>query len=353
MRRSLLVLPLALLVASSPVAGNELVFSLFENYLQALRRQAGIPGLAAAIVGEEAILWEGAFGLQDIESSIAVRTDTPFHVDGITQIFTSSFLLRCVEENRLLLDDRIASFDRGNAEAEATVRELLTHTSIGPAGLTFAYRPDRLAPLAMVVPRCIQDDSLLETLAATLDRFAMRDSVPGPDAISQPPAPLGHVFEPATIDRYNGVLRRLATPYSIDKRGRATRSSYPTTTLSPSGGLITTVQDLARFDIALRKDTLVRPETLAAAWTNPVSADGVALPHGLGWFVQSYNGQLVVWQFGVSENAASSLIIKVPARGLTLVMLANSDRLVAPAPLAAGDITASPMARVFLRLFVG
>lgn len=353
MRRSLLVLPLALLMAHSPAAGDELVFSLFENYLQALRRQAGIPGLAAAIVGEEAILWEGAFGLQDIESSVAVRTDTPFHVDGITQIFTASFLLRCVEENRLLLDDRIARFDRQNPEAEATVRELLTHTSIGAAGLTFAYRPDRLAPLATVVPQCIQDDSLLETFAATLDRFAMRDSVPGVDAVSQPPPPLGHVFDPATIERYNVVLRRLATPYSIDKRGRATRSSYPTTTLSPSSGLITTVQDLARFDIALRKDTLIRPETLAAAWTNPVSFDGVALPHGLGWFVQSYNGQLVVWQFGVSENAASSLIIKVPARGLTLVLLANSDRLVAPAPLAAGDVTASPMARVFLRLFVG
>ena len=42
------------------------------------------------------------------------------------------------------------------------------------------------------------------------------------------------------------------------------------------------------------------------------------LPAGLGWFVQSYNGIPVVWQFGVVKNAYSSLILKLPNRGLTL-----------------------------------
>jgi hypothetical protein len=42
----------------------------------------------------------------------------------------------------------------------------------------------------------------------------------------------------------------------------------------------------------------------------------------------------------------------VPGRGLTLILMANSDRLVKPFALAAGDLLVSPFARLFLRLFV-
>jgi hypothetical protein len=68
--------------------------------------------------------------------------------------------------------------------------------------------------------------------------------------------------------------------------------------------------------------------------------------------VQNYRGETVVWQFGVSANASSSLVVTVLGRGLTLILLANSDGLVKPYPLAAGDLTASPFGRLFLGLFV-
>ena len=97
---------------------------------------------------------------------------------------------------------------------------------------------------------------------------------------------------------------------------------------------------------------LVRPDTLAAAWQSPLDRTGQPLPHGIGWFVQSYNGATIIWQFGISENASSSLLVTVPARGLTAILLANSDGLVKPFALAAGDLTASPFGRLFLGLFV-
>jgi CubicO group peptidase (beta-lactamase class C family) len=351
MRRILLILPVALLTATVSLQGDTLLFGLFESYLESLRRQAGIPGMAAAIVGENSILWERGFGQQDIERSIATRPDTPFHVDGLAQVLTSALALRCVEEGSLELDERVGRFDRASAEANATVRQLLTHTSMGPAGLVFTYSPSRLGPLSTIVPNCIDDDSFRETVANTLDRFAMRDSVPGPDAVSLPP-PDDDLFDRRTIERYQRALARLATPYSVDKKGRATKSSHPATTLTPWSGLITTARDLAEFDLSLRKSALLRGDTLAAAWRNPVSGNGLPLPHGIGWFAQGYNGELVVWQFGVSENASSSLIIKVPGRGLTFILLANSDGLAVPLPLATGDVNASPMGRLFLRLFV-
>ena len=75
------------------------------------------------------------------------------------------------------------------------------------------------------------------------------------------------------------------------------------------------------------------------------------MPTGLGWFVQNYNGKTIVWQFGVDENASSSLVLTVPSRGLTLILVANSDGLVKPFGLSSGDLTVSPFARVFLGIF--
>ena len=63
-------------------------------------------------------------------------------------------------------------------------------------------------------------------------------------------------------------------------------------------------------------------------------------------------GERVVWQFGVSDNTSSSMIITVPARGLTLILLANSQGLARPFSLAAGDVMVSPFARLFLQVFV-
>jgi CubicO group peptidase (beta-lactamase class C family) len=144
---------------------------------------------------------------------------------------------------------------------------------------------------------------------------------------------------------------RLATPYAIDSRGRASVGQYEATTLTPADGLITTVRDLAKFDLALRQGLIIKPATLSEAWSPAVGRGGQPLPHGMGWFVQTYNGEPVVWQFGQSPNAGSSLMVTLPSKGLTMILLANSDRLVKPLPLAEGDISVSPFARLFLNLF--
>jgi hypothetical protein len=114
--------------------------------------------------------------------------------------------------------------------------------------------------------------------------------------------------------------------------------------------VVTTAFDLAMFDLEFDNGFLnpaTRLQSLAQTFAN-----GRPLPTGLGWFVQAYNNDLVAWQFGVIDNGYSSLIVKVPYRGLTLILLANSDGLTAPFGLEAGDVTASIFARAFLRTFV-
>jgi D-alanyl-D-alanine carboxypeptidase len=347
MRRSLILITTAVLLSATVFVhgADDLVLSRFSDFLDALREQSGIPGLAATIVSTNDIMWEHANGLRDVERNLPARTDTPFQIDASVQLLMAAQLLRCAEEGRLLLDAPA----NANGGDGSTVRQLLTHTTSSADGLHFSYRPDRLAPLAPAIAACT-GDTFSGAMISMLERFNMTDSVPGSDGTSWLPAsadPSGGVAQ-----RYRSVLGRLATPYTVDNKNKPSPSRYSVTTLTPSSGLISTVRDLAKFDLAIRKGVQLRAETLALAWTAPTGAGGQRLPHGMGWFVQSYNGEPIVWQFGVSDNGSSSMILTAPFRGLTLILLANSSGLARPFSLEAGDVTVSPFARLFLGIFV-
>lgn len=316
-------------------AADDLVYSRFSDYVEALRVQAGIPGIAAAVVGVSDVQWEKTFGLADVDRNLPVRMDTPFAVDGLTQMLSASLVLRCVSDGWFTLNQQV---DGG------TLGELLSHTSPGPNGPVFSYRLDRLDPVAQTIAGCTKT-SFPGAVANLLDSMAMVDAVPGADAATS-------WQDGSARSRYAGAVGRLATPYSVDSRGRATASSYPTRSLTPGGGLIASTRDLEQFDLGIKRGFVLHPDFLVTAWTPQTDATGQRLPHGIGWFVQSYNGERVVWQFGVADNASSSLVVTVPGRGLTLILLANGQGLVRPYPLAQGDVTASPFARIFLSLFV-
>jgi CubicO group peptidase (beta-lactamase class C family) len=144
----------------------------------------------------------------------------------------------------------------------------------------------------------------------------------------------------------------MAVPYRVE-RGRPVRTDVVPAGINAATGLVTSVRDFGRFATALLTNGLLLDEpTRTLAWANQPSATGRATPAGLGWFVQSYRGEPVVWQFGAVTDGYSSLVLVLPRRRLTFGLLANTDGLSAPPVLAAGDITVSPFASLFLNTFV-
>jgi CubicO group peptidase (beta-lactamase class C family) len=344
MRRVLvaLVLALPLAVPAGIRAQSDFVTTRFELYLDALRKQAGIPGLSAAIVQDDRIAWEAGLGQQDLEAGVPVTPDTPFYIADLTSTLSATLVLQCIEEGRTRLDDPV-TLPAGSQAASATVLDLLSH-SPGP-GAAFRYEPARFVALTRVIERCTQDNIKEAISRRLLDRLAMTRSVPGQDVTTIQPSD----FASEVLATYDAVLRQTARPYRVDRRGRASLSQYPATTLDAASGLVSTVRDLAAFSIALDTRTLLSEDTLAAAWSAPQGA--ATTRFGLGWFVQVYNGQPVVWHFGYAPDASSSLFIHLPARHKTLILLANSDGLAAAFSLPNGDLLTSPYARLFLSLF--
>jgi CubicO group peptidase (beta-lactamase class C family) len=178
----------------------------------------------------------------------------------------------------------------------------------------------------------------------------MRDSVPGTDLWHSDTVLREGEFEGEDVDRYRQVLERMAVPYKVDSRGRAERTELPPMPMSATGGLVSTVRDLARLDAALDSTVILRQETLDKAWNPLITPRGFVSPMGLGWFVQSHRNERVVWHFGLIGGAYSSLMMKLPDRKLTFILLANSDRLSAPFQLPSGNVTRSLFATLFLRL---
>ena len=124
--------------------------SLFGGYIDALRLQAGIPGMAGAIVGNTDLLWSQAFGQLDVGANVPTRTDTSFHFDGLTQLVTATMVLQCVEQGTTTLDAPIGAYTPSSLDANATVAQILTHTSGTSGNLSFSYNASRLDALRFV-----------------------------------------------------------------------------------------------------------------------------------------------------------------------------------------------------------
>ena len=218
-------LALAVFVAlGNQAKAQNLAISLFERYVEPLRLQAGIPGLSAAIVQEGQIVWERGFGQAEIEGVIAARPDTPYNIGDLTQTFTTVLLAQCAERLLVSPESPIRQWVPLAPDPPATLRQILSHTS-GPSG-GFRYDPGRFALLTAVVEGCTSLPFRRALAQRILERAGMFESVPGRDvqALGGDGEPL---FSEAARLRYIAVLARLAAPYKVDKRGRATRAEAP------------------------------------------------------------------------------------------------------------------------------
>jgi len=358
--RRLLAAAFAALVLSAPaMSGQQLpdVFTpggtlpVLESYLESLRQQAGIPGLSAAVVRDGTIAWERGFGYQNVAARARAMPDTPYLVGDASGTLAATLLLQCVEQGHIGLDDALSRFGLSSPEPTATLRGLLSHESPPAAGGSFDYSPERYAHLTALMEWCAPQPYRKSVAHRILNRLHMDDSVPGVDLMDHGLELPEGLFNPDDIDRYHRVLDRLAVPYRVEGRGRVVeQTGVPSQTIDAAAGLVSTVRDLAKLDRALDDFELLQSPTIATAWNAATDPFGDALPTGLGWFVQSYRGERLVWHFGYVPNAYSALILKLPDRRLTLILLANSDGLSAPYQLSQGDVTRSAFASLFLKL---
>jgi len=334
----------------SPPAKQEEVnaepFAAFETELDDVRQLMKIPGMSAAVVKNGELVWARGLGYADVENQIPSTPETPYHLASVTKTFAAVTIMQLVQEGKLSLDDPVSRYGVNLPEGEVVlVRHLMSHTSEGTPGQQFQYNGARYGQLSQVV-QAATGRSLQELVyERILQPLGMENTAPSP-----PAACAGLPFAP-TCERVYADLTHL---YRLDVDFNPL-PGFNVDYFNAGAGLMSTVLDLAKFDAALDADTLVTAATKNQMWTPTVSNSGQKLPYGLGWFTQDYRGTRLIWHTGFSPPSTSALFIKLPDKGLTFIVLANTDMLSRNFQAGHGDaadVLGSLVALAFYKQFV-
>jgi CubicO group peptidase (beta-lactamase class C family) len=326
-------------------------FSGFEARLEDLRNLLLIPGMSAAVVKDQKIIWSKGFGFADYENRVPATEHTPYRIASLTKTFASTLVMQLVEQGKISLDDSMSKYSADFKDDSVKVRHILSHTSEGTPGAKYKYNGDRYAYLDAVIEKTTGKTFRELLTENVLTKLKMSESVPGQDVLEQPNK-VKDSLDARALRRYEDVLARLAKPYNLYGDKQIILTPYPIKRITTAADFVSTVVDLAKYDAAIDRHSLLKKETQESAWTPAISNDGQILPYGLGWFAQNYRGVRLVWHNGQWSNF-SALLLKVPEKNLTFILLANSGALSTPFGLgSSGDVTRSPFALTFLRMFV-
>lgn len=341
--------------AGSPAAAQEADVEAFAAEVDSMRQALRIPGLSVAVVRGGRVVLARGFGWADVEARVPATEHTPYSIASVTKIISGVLAMRLVERGVLDLDAPMSSFAEWtefcteareggpriffadyDCGAHVTLRHVLSMQMNGVAGERFLYNPPSFSwasrPIMQATGRAFSDLVAEEVFApAGMTRSARR-----------------HRSLPLRAD----LAAAAAKPYHLDSAGALVRSREP----GPqgdgaAGGVISTVADLARFDLALDEGRLISEASRAEMWRPGRSSSGAVLPYGIGWYVQEVDGRRLVWHSGWWEQAYSALYLKLPDEGLTLILLANSEGVWWGNPLDAAQVERSPFAAAFLRRF--
>jgi CubicO group peptidase (beta-lactamase class C family) len=337
----------------APVGDDPRVVSALElarTWLEAQRAYDQVPGISAAIVSDQTVLWSGGFGDADREAGRPASADTIYSVCSISKLFTSVAVMQQRDLGKVRLEDPVGhylpwfSLKHTEGEGEITVEGLLTHASGLPRESDYPYWS---APFAFptheeIVQKLHGQDALYapevhfqySNLGLTLagEVVSAVSGVPyGEYVKAQILAPLG--LGSTTPEMPAGERgKRLATGYSaMNREGKREKVPFFTAKgIAPAAGYASTANDLARFaswqfrllkngGSEVLKATTLR-EMQRVHWAEP---DFETL-WGLGFSLWRNDSKLFVGHGG-SCPGYRTMLLTMPEERIATVFMANAN----------------------------
>jgi CubicO group peptidase (beta-lactamase class C family) len=301
--------------------------------------QASAPGAACLLIQKGQVIYRDGIGLANLEHEIPLTPEMPFRLASLTKPITATAILKLAEAGQLALTDPLTRFlpDYPMGETPITLEHLLTHTS----GLrNYTELPEWWA----VHRQDLGVDQLLDLFKAQPVAFA-----PGTSwaYCNSGYALLGAILEKISGKPYGECLNELifaplemqktsyeASPARVIPQLVSGYTKIPGAYLHPeylsntqvyaAGGLVSTLDDLARWFAALRNGQLLSPKMLQPMWTPYLLADGTSTHYGYGWMLSQLEDRRVVEHYGLLPGFANYLLA-LPDEDLLVVILSNDD----------------------------
>ena len=311
--------------------------------------RTGVPSASVAIVKDGQVVYTHAYGDARLEPKTAAAPSMRYSIGSISKQFTAAAILLLQEQGKLSLDDNVAKYvpdlTRGN---EVTIRQLLSHTS----GYQDYWPQDYVMPM-MLKP---------VTARAIMDMWAKKplDFEPG---TKWQYSNTNYVIAGVIVEKVSGMplmrflQQNVFTPLHMTrvsdtdqaKLGDTDPTGYLRYALGPlrlapkegsgwlfaAGELAMPATDLAKWDISIMDQKLLKPSSYREFGTDTLLRNGLSTHYGLGVDVASQGGHRALSHGGeVSGFTAQNTVF--PDDRAAIVVLTNQDAAGASGEIAAG-----------------
>jgi D-alanyl-D-alanine carboxypeptidase len=293
------------------------------------------PGVAIGIVEDGRLVYARGFGFANLAKHVPMTPDSEFFAGGLTMQFTAAAILLLAQDGKLTLDDHVTKYvPEFHLGAQVTIAQLLTQTSGLPnytqvkgiaSDLTRTVKPSALLVLvdglkAVAPPGTAYANNPVNYLLAGLivERVS---GVPLSDYLEQ------HIFLPLVMNHSflagdNGISPSHAAGYARSGRGFAVAPTWDPAWLGGESGLVSTIYDLAKWDIEM--PVLLRVDSVRTMFS-PTASDGPT-HYGMGWVIDRRGGKDFVWANGeISGYRAMNALL--PEQQVGVIVFSNVDSL--------------------------
>jgi len=338
---------LSVLLCISPLSAQQKSLPLekraaIEKAVASFMSANSIPGLSAAVVLEGEPRWSQGFGMADLENSSPATSSTLFRLGSVSKPISATAVLQLWERGKLDLDASVQKYcpEFPQKEWPITTRELLGHL-----GGIRHYHPDGKGD--------VPEDSArhFASMQESLQIFASDPLVAKPGTefnySTYGYTVVGCVMEGAASEKFTDYVRKnIFQPagmeqtrdddfftviphrtrwYHKDKSGIVRNAGVLDSSYKiPGGGIISSADDMGRFEAAILGDKLLQHATRDLMWTSLKTADGKQTGYGLGWGILDKFGLHILAHTGGQQGTSTAFAV-VPDRRAGVVLLANMD----------------------------
>jgi len=297
-----------------------------------------VAGISIAVARDGHVILARGYGFANLEHSVPVTSDTPFHICSISKNIETAVLLRLVEQGKLSLDDDISKYvpNAPTHRQKITVAQLLNHTS---GIFSFTSLPDA----AENERRDLSHEQVLALIrnkapdfeAGTRWRYnnsgfyiagMIIERVTGLDYAAYSRE---RVFEPlgmtsARICDARMIVPHLASGYEAE-HGKLVNAPFIDWKLPfAAGAICATAVDLLTWQNALDSGQVLKPASLDLMRRPTKLQDGESIDYGFGTRLGSLAGHRVLGHTG-GGGGFRTVLENFPDDHLTIVVLVNTE----------------------------
>ncbi len=315
----------------------------FDDFIQAKMSEQHIPGLQFVVTYRGKVAMSRSYGFANTEKKEPVTKDTRFEVASISKPVIATAVMMLWEEGKFKLTDAIGAYvkDLPVAWGHVPIRQILSHTSGIPefrgSDLYFSKRMEDVpfADIAKSLPEKLEFDPG--------DHFEYSNT----NYLLA-----GKLIEAVTGKPWTDFLRaRIFTPLAMTATGfvgsqehaQGYVGSRPArdcslTWAGPGSSIVSTAEDMAKFDAALTFPKLIKGATYSEMLQPTLTKLG-PMDYGIGWQVAKVGPNVMALHSG-KMNGFSSMYLRVLDQQIGVIVLTN-----------AGDIDGNAIARGILGLY--